>query len=205
MSSAANRQTPPTLKNPFSLAGLGMGVSTRLVRVLARRSSSGTAILRAWLTATAGFALLLAPPVQAQPPTGLQPDAVFQTYSPLSENTELLRRMLSPLADHVVEQALARSNKTLAAQSVYLSAERFTVYVPPQAPPGGYGVLVFIPPGPEAKLPPGWAPVLNQQGVIYVSAARSGNEADVLGRRVPLALLALENIRRLYSLDPERI
>jgi dienelactone hydrolase len=129
---------------------------------------------------------------------------VFQDYSPLSQNAELLRRMLSPLADQAVEQALARTRKALAAQSIDLSAERFVVYVPPQAPPGGYGLMVFISPGSEAKLPAGWAPILDQYGIIFVSAARSGNEADVLGRRAPLALLALENIRRRYQVDPDR-
>ena len=134
-----------------------------------------------------------------------QPTVSFEAYSPLSGNAELLPRMLSPLAEQAVEQSLARSKKALAAQSVDLAAERFAVYAPPQAPPGGYGLLVFIPPWQEAKIPRGWEPILDKQGIIYVSAARSGNAEDVLGRRVPLALLALENIRRRYNIDPDRI
>jgi predicted esterase len=147
----------------------------------------------------------LGTPVGAAPAPNAMPDVVFEAYSPLSENAELLRRMLSPLAAHVVDQALARSKKILTAQSIDLSAERFVVHAPPQAPTGGYGVLVFISPNQEAKVPAGWEPILDQYGVIYVSAERSGNAEDVLGRRMPLALLALENIRRRYNLDPDKI
>ena len=143
---------------------------------------------------------------EPQASTGLQQeDVIFQDYSPLSENTELLRRMLSPLANRMVEQALAQSGKALAAQAIDLSTERFVVYVPPRAPPGGYGVMVFIPPEPAAKIPRGWEPVLDQYGIIYVSAARSGNDEDVLGRRAPLALLAVENIRQRYPIDQGRV
>jgi dienelactone hydrolase len=148
----------------------------------------------------------LGPPAASAPPaSGLQQDVTFHDYSPLSANAVLLERMLSPLADQAVERALAQTRKSLPPQSIDLSAERFVAYVPSQAPPGGYGVLVFIPPGKEAKLPPGWAPILDQYGIIYVSAERSGNEEDVLARRVPLTLLALENIRRRYDVDPDRV
>jgi pimeloyl-ACP methyl ester carboxylesterase len=46
--------------------------------------------------------------------------------------------------------------------------------------------------------------VLDRHGMIFVSAAHSGNDADTLDRRIPLALLGYENIRRRYKLDPER-
>ena len=90
-------------------------------------------------------------------------------------------------------------------QSVNLSEERFVVYVPSQRATRGYGLLVFVPPWQDARLPQGWAKVLDRFAVIFVSAARSGNEENVLNRREPLALLAAQNIIRQYPVDPERV
>lgn len=137
--------------------------------------------------------------------TGLQPSVVFSEETPLSSNAELARRLLTPLAAAQVPQLLARAGKSLAAQPLDLAAERFVVYVPPQAPPRGYGLLVFVPPWNEAALPPSWAPVLDRHGMIFVSAARSGNDVSVLGRREPLALIGAANIESRYKVDPERV
>jgi len=52
---------------------------------------------------------------------------------------------------------------------------------------------------------PKGAEVLDRFGVIFVSAARSGNDESVIGRREPLALLAAQNIIRQYPVDPERV
>lgn len=64
---------------------------------------------------------------------------------------------------------------------------------------------MFVPPWRDARLPDGWASVLDRYHVIFVSAARSGNEATVLGRREPLALLAEHNVVTRYPVDPERV
>jgi poly(3-hydroxybutyrate) depolymerase len=138
-------------------------------------------------------------------PTGLQADVVFSEYTPLSESSELVRRVLSPLAAAHLEGVLAHSSGHLLAQSIDLSAERFALYVPAAAPPQGYGLLVFVPPWQEARVPAGWEAVLDRYGIIYASAARSGNEEDVIGRREPLALLALHNVRQRYPVDGARV
>jgi len=130
---------------------------------------------------------------------------VFTDYSPLSGNTELVRRLLSPLAAALIQQGVTRSGKAMSAQSIDLAKEAFTLYVPPQPPPRGYGLLVFISPSQDARLPEGWAPVLNRYGVIFVSAARSGNDQNPLTRREPLALLAAANVMGRYPVDPERV
>jgi hypothetical protein len=137
--------------------------------------------------------------------TGLQSDVVFGETSPLSSNTEILRRMISPLAAAAARRELARSGKTLSEQSIDPAKEIFAVYVPAAKPPRGYGLLVFVPPWGEAKLPQGWASVLDQYGMIYVSAANSANDANVLGRRDPLALIAYRNIVDRYPVDPEHV
>ena len=140
-------------------------------------------------------------PQEAPAPAGLQPEVAFSEYSPLSSNAELVRRLLTPLAAAEAQATLARSTQRLIEQSIDLAAERFLLYVPARAPPHGYAVLVFVPPWQEARLPPGWAAVLDRFGMIFVSAARSGNDANVLGRREPLALLAAVNVMRRYAAE----
>ena len=155
---------------------------------------------------TLGAALAAAlPGTAATPTTGPQRETVFTDYSPLSASTELVRRLLSPLAAAQVQSMLARSTERLIEQSIDLSAERFVLYVPPVAPPAGYALLVFVAPWRDAWLPTGWESVLDRYGVIYVSAARSGNDENVMGRRAPLALLAAYNVMQHYPVDRERI
>jgi len=124
------------------------------------------------------------PPAQI---TGLH-DAVLGEYSPLSGNAELARRLLSPLSAAQIPELLAHAGKGLSEQPINLAQEKFAVYVPAQAPARGYALLVFVPPWSDARLPPGWAAVLDRYGVIFVSAARSGNDVTPLGRRAPLAI-----------------
>jgi pimeloyl-ACP methyl ester carboxylesterase len=64
---------------------------------------------------------------------------------------------------------------------------------------------VFVPPWENAVVPRGWISTLDRYGMIFVGAANSGNEANILARREPLALLAAQNIIRRYPVDPERV
>jgi hypothetical protein len=137
--------------------------------------------------------------------SGLHSDVVFSDYSSLSRSAELQHRLLSPLNADQVSKRLAHSAVALRDQSIDLAQERFTVYVPPHSPAQGYGLLVFVPPWEKAMLPRGWAEILDRRGVIFVSAANSGNAANVLDRREPLALLAAHNIMQRFRVDPERI
>jgi pimeloyl-ACP methyl ester carboxylesterase len=132
-------------------------------------------------------------------------DVVFSDYGDSSSNPELVRRLQSPLTADRIRQELKRSGKTLAAQPLNLSEERFIVHLPPHQPDGGFALLVFVPPWQGAQLPREWVPVLDRYGVIFVSAARSGNDESVSGRREPLALLAALNIMKLHPVHPEHI
>ena len=131
-------------------------------------------------------------------------DVVFSEYGQLASHAELVRRLLSPLAAARLEAQLEQAGTTVAGNSINLADERFSVYVPGQRPPEGYGCLVFVPPWADARLPSGWAATLDKFGVIFVSAARSGN-TEMVGRREPLALLAAENVMRRYPIDPRRV
>jgi dienelactone hydrolase len=136
---------------------------------------------------------------------GLENDVVFSDYSALSSSRELLHRLLSPLNAVRAGERLAHSDVALRDQPIDLAREKFTVYVPAHAPAQGYGLLVFVAPWQNAMLPPGWAAILDRRGVIFVSAANSGNEANILDRRDPLALLAAHNIMQRFHVDPERV
>ncbi|MGB6308913.1 MAG: hypothetical protein WBF89_14090, partial [Steroidobacteraceae bacterium] len=138
--------------------------------------------------------------------TGAHRDVEFTQYSPLSSSGELARRLLTPLADAALVRQAASMGRALQGQPIDLAHERFLVYVPPAAAPQqGYSLLVFIPPWRQATIPPGWAAVLDSHNMIFVSAANSGNDANVLDRRIPLALLAVENLTHLYPVDRDRV
>jgi pimeloyl-ACP methyl ester carboxylesterase len=138
-------------------------------------------------------------------PVGQQSNVTFTLYSPLSRSAEIVRRLLSPLAAASVMQASMRPGKRLREQGIDLSREHFAVYVPPHAPSSGYSLLVFVPPWDDAMVPTQWTSTLERHGMIFVSAAHSGNAANVIDRREPLALLAAENIMSRYSVDPQRV
>lgn len=158
-----------------------------------------------WNSAFLTCLLLLPPSLWAAEPIGLRETTVFSESSPFSSNIELSKRSLSPITADTLFANLAKEHKRMADQPLVPDQEHFILYVPPVMPPQGYGLLVFVGPWEEAKLPSGWSDVLDQFGVIYASAARSGNEQITLARREPLALMAASAVQKLYQVDPAHI
>lgn len=137
---------------------------------------------------------------------GLQKDVVFDGYSPLATTRELFEREASPLWNARFRAEQAASGQALPDYTVDLGAERFAVYVPAAAPPErGYGVMVFVPPWPQAAVPKRWLKALDKAGVIFVTAANSGNDASVIPRRMALALHGYANVATRHRVDPERV
>ena len=132
-------------------------------------------------------------------------DVIFSRYTEHSDNSERARRLLSPFSVARLERDLGRSGRTLTGQPVNLANEKFVVYLPALQPKSGFGLLVFVPPWQDARVPPGWADALDRYGMIFVSAARSGNDESAFNRREPLALLAADNIMAQYPVDPEHV
>jgi dienelactone hydrolase len=137
--------------------------------------------------------------------TGLHSDVVLTEYSPLSTSAELVRRLFSPLNALRVSHEMHQPGHATREQSVDLTQERFTLYVPSSTPPDGYALLVFISPGDDAIVPTHWIPVLDKHGLIFITGAKSGNSASVLDRREPIALLAVANIMQMYKVDSRRV
>jgi hypothetical protein len=90
---------------------------------------------------------------------GLLHDVSFTEYPPLSSNSELIRRLMSPFAAVEIQRVLALSGRRLSEQSIDLAQEKFMMYVPSGKPPHGYALLVFVPPWQDQRLPRGWASV----------------------------------------------
>ncbi len=131
---------------------------------------------------------------------GLHIGVVFDQPSPLASTAEIVRRAFTPLtADRIV------ATHSVAGQPIDVAKETFAVYVPAHKPPQGYALLVFVPPQDGAKLPFGWASVLDEKGVVFVSPDHSGNDAKVESRRMPLAVIAAEQLRRDFQVDPSRV
>jgi pimeloyl-ACP methyl ester carboxylesterase len=154
------------------------------------------------------LSLILAVPLAVSagsvPPSGLQTGVVFAAFPPYAHNGELLRRLVSPLNARRILEKLAPS----AAGAIPLdpARQRFVLYVPAGTPPpAGYALLVFVPPWDDARVPPAWIAGLDRQHMIFVSATHSGNDADVLNRREPLALLAAYGVMQHYHVDPSHV
>ena len=79
---------------------------------------------------------------------------------------------------------------------------RWKLFVPSGAEPSG--VLVFVHPSATAEPPSGWARVLQQQRLIWVSAEGFGN-SQPSAQRVLVALLGLAHAQQTYSVDAKRI
>jgi predicted esterase len=132
-------------------------------------------------------------------------DLVFDRYTPLSSNAEIARRVLTPLTNRRGQEALAAKKTELREQAIDLTKEKFSIYVPGGPPPKeGYGLLVYVAPWEEAGIPKSWRISMDRRGLLFVVADASGNETRLYDRRVPLALLAYENTRARYPVDPKR-
>jgi hypothetical protein len=162
-------------------------------------------VLRLLLTISLSISLRALAAAAATVPTGLLTNVEFSDYSPLSRADELERRVLSPLQALRTNEAVAKSGIAIREQSIDLTRERFAVYVPPTKPQNGYALLVFVPPWESATVPQRWIGELDKRGTIFVTAAKSGNDASILDRREPLALLATHNIMQRYPVDPGRV
>lgn len=155
-----------------------------------------------FIAALLASAAVAVPPAFAAAPTqpGLHTGIVLTESSPLASTAEIVRRTFSPLtAQHIAEVA------SVAGQPLDITREKFVVYVPTRKPPQGYALLVFVPPWDVAMLPSGWASVLDDKGIVFVSAAHSGNDTKVEFRRLPLAVIAAQRLMRDYDVDPTRV
>lgn len=154
------------------------------------------------------LALLLGPPAgfagDAPRPAGAY-ETAYTVASPLATRDAVARRLLHGYQYRRVTALAASRGDDLSSLAFDPAAERWQVYAPPRCAAGeACGALVWIHPWNDASLPRDWARVLDARALVYVSARRSGNEEDVVDRRVPLALLGLAGVQASYRIDPDR-
>ncbi|MDQ3495842.1 MAG: hypothetical protein M3485_10065 [Pseudomonadota bacterium] len=159
------------------------------------------------------LALLLVAPLAAtaQPaPTGWLEALVFDRYAEAAALDELFPRRFPDPELRLRVEAGYRARLALDASfafsghSVDLEREHFDLFVPETQPESGYGLMVFIPPGPRVDLPRAWRAVLNSTGTILVAPRDAGNGQDTELHRSPLALHAWTNVTHRYPVDPQR-
>lgn len=87
-----------------------------------------------------------------------------------------------------------------------IADESFETVVPQgYSPLLPHGLLVWVNAGDDGGIPGGWASLMQKHRLIWIGANRSGNDHDPLRRRMPLALDAVHNMRKLYHIDTNRI
>lgn len=96
-----------------------------------------------------------------------------------------------------------RSVETPGAYDV--SQESFEILVPK-----GYkdsvphGLFIWISPGDKPSISPEWEKVLADKKLIFIGAAKSGNNRPVFDR-MRMAIDANDQLRQLYKVDPKRV
>lgn len=140
--------------------------------------------------------------------TGAESDAdaiTFAETSPLAETMAVAQRLLNPITYDRVVRFSAERNVDILAQDIVPANEVYDLVVPPLPASGKYGVLVFVPPDVVFPITPAYRAELRRRGLIYIAARKSGNQENVLARRVPLALHGLNHVLANYPVDPARV
>lgn len=150
--------------------------------------------------AVAGAATL-----EETPPPGWHTGVTLHTYSPWAAKWELADRLLAPTTVDRLRAYEQRAGRIASEHTIELAKERYDLLVPARRPPNGYGLLVFVAPGPRWSLPRGWKAALDARGIVLVTAHGSGNDQPVYDRRIPLALHAVSGVRARMPVDRERI
>ena len=113
----------------------------------------------------------------------------FEHSAPYGEERELMRHL----------------GYRLALPAYDLCQERFRVLVPPSySRTTNWGLLVWISPSDDARIPSSWESEFANQQLLVVAPVNAGNNRHAI-LRCRLALDAACNMARLYRIDPKRI
>lgn len=142
-------------------------------------------------------ALIAASAQESETPRKGSFQAVFKDRHPSSNLKEVARRMGWSLADIHKQDPKIDDHK--------LESESFEVTVPESyAAGGGFGLVIWISPMDSGDAPPEWKEVLAKRKFIVCGANISGNERG-LWYRISMALDAVHNLGKQYSIDKNRI
>jgi hypothetical protein len=165
---------------------------------LRRTAAVAIALTVAFFNASASFsraddAAATQPAAQVQ--TG-EIDLTFTQRSPLSSRKEIARRL--------------SMDESTMGDDYDLSQRPFKAYVPTDYDPATpQGIFVYLGYKNTVSSPPPWRPFLEQTHMIFISpVCHSGQEyppAVPMWQSMGLAIDAVDNLKRLYNIDPKRI
>ncbi|MBV8881331.1 MAG: hypothetical protein JO332_15300, partial [Planctomycetaceae bacterium] len=102
-------------------------------------------------------------------------------------------------------EEMTRRHPHLKPSDYKLADESYGVSVPASYKPGvPYGLLVFIQAGDSGDCEPNFAGLLEKHRLIWIAANKSGNNR-LTPARMGLALDAVHNMKKLYTIDPDRV
>lgn len=145
----------------------------------------------------------------------------FEDSSPLASKYEIANRLLHvgvkaelKLDSIVVKDKLSgfSIDPTKEVWSIHVPAGHLTAQITSKENaitqdlnPKSYGLLVWIDARERPKIPKSWLAYLEKKGLIFVAAHNSGNGQSDIDRRIPLALHAVYNLKKKYSIDNNRV
>ena len=147
------------------------------------------ALLILWLACPKTSAGVSAPDGYAGSAGSEQKEVKFTQMAPYSDDTNLTRHF----------------GYRIDFPAYALTNESFQVLIPvTYSTNKAWGLLVWISPSDDPVLPSDWKVELENRGLLFVAARRSGNERHPMDR-FRLALDAACNMCRLYNVDRQRI
>jgi predicted esterase len=157
------------------------------------------------LDAGAAAAVAAMPSDSGSPPVRSQPEPP-RTGAPIKATLALTRRApLSSLAEIQRRIGYADADVSEPDEDYLVAAESFNLYVPASyRAEQPAGLLVWIDAGDVPVLPPEYEAVLEQQGVLWAAARRSGNYRKP-PVRVNLALDIAADVQSRYQIDRRRV
>lgn len=141
-----------------------------------------------WLAAVS-VAWAAEAPVSGGDPQGPASEVQFSHSAPYGSDAELMRHL----------------GFKFPVPAYALAEEKFRLVVPESySTNGAWGLLVWISPGSDPRVPNAWLREFAGQKLLFVAAWQAGNERPSI-QRCRLALDAVCNTCRRYAVDPRRI
>jgi hypothetical protein len=132
-----------------------------------------------------------------------EPAATQPSTPPRTGEFQIAFTQRSPLSDHRKLAARLSMRETAIGPDYDLATQPFEVYVPPDYDPATpQGIIVFLSIEPVASTPVVLHPNFDKDHFIFI-VARNGHLA--VGEQTGLALDAVYNLKKLYTIDERRV
>ena len=133
--------------------------------------------------------------------TSVQRLAVGQP-SPLLDGEQYNRRLQSPIFADDLRRFVEAGGRRLVPEA--FDGGEVDAWLPPDEPPDGYGLLLFVLPDDSVALPADWKRPLAERGVLMVVVRGAGNHVDLFSKRIPRILDAYSLAKSRWRIDPAR-